>query len=375
MRRGVAIGLVVAAVGMLLSLPSDAADRAAAVGQDPAVLRLAERALAYFPGSSLRVVEDELRQTPSGAYRMLSVERSCANQFLSGTVPIVLDELGGEVWVGSRGELPAEVAAADPKNLRTLLDSLVPQLLKANMGMKVGLEWDPAPRAGALMRFELQVDTGYGVYAKPGAVTADGRVLILGAPYPVGADPVQVRRELFRTSPDVVWDHGAKAATVEIVELSDFECPGCKAKWPLIKQVLDKHGAGLRHGFVAFPLTTIHPWAFRAACAGWCVAEQRPDLLLPLKELFYSLQRDMEVGEVTPTARDFAQANQLDLTRFDACYLRQPSLAGVHAQMGLGNRIAVAATPTFVVNGWLVQVPEESWFPAMVDRLIAGQEP
>jgi protein-disulfide isomerase len=43
--------------------------------------------------------------------------------------------------------------------------------------------------------------------------------------------------------------------------------------------------------------------------------------------------------------------------------------------MALGNRIGVRATPTYVVNGWLVQVPDGSWFPDMVGRLIAGEEP
>ncbi len=346
------------------------AERSPLPAQDPDVLRFAERALAWYPGSSFQIVQDEVRQTASGSYRVLVVERSCASPFLSGATAITVDQIRGEAWVGSRGEL-APPGAAPPADLRASLESALPKIRRE----KVRLEWDQEPRAGALIPFTLHVETGYGSYREPAAVTADGRLLVSGERLPFDRDPVEVRRELLRASGLVVWDHGAPEARVELVEFSDFECPGCKATWSRLKRVLDSVGNTVRHGFVAFPLTTIHPWAFRAACAGVCVAEQKPLQLLPLKELFYSLQGDMEVSEVTPTAHDFVLANGLDRARFDACYLRPPSLDGVHRQLSLGNRLAVNATPTFFVDGWRVQAPEEGWLREMLDSLVAGKEP
>lgn len=366
-----AVGCVALAV---VSAPA-AAERASTVEQDPQVLRFAERALPYYPGSTVRVVESESRQTASGRYRLVTVERSCESDFLSGTTPLLVDDLTGDVWVGSRGILPTGNPAFDLAKLDRHVEELVPELLRQNMDLKVRVEWDSGIRAGALIPFVLRVDTGYGEYRKPAAVSADGKVLTLGARMPLGEDPVRFRRELLAGSKDVTWDHGNPEAKVELVELSDFQCPGCRMKWSLVKKVLEENGGAVRHGFVSFPLNTIHPWAFRAACAGWCVAEQRVDLLLPLKELFYSLQRDMSVGEVTPTSQDFVAANELDQARFDGCYLKPASLNGVHAQMTLGNGLGVNATPTYYVNGWLVQVPDEKWFLPMVRQLAAGEEP
>jgi protein-disulfide isomerase len=358
-----------------VALPASAADKPPTPTQDPAVLEFVGRALPWHPSSTLRIVGDEVRQTPSGSYRMLSVERSCASTYLSGTTSVVVDEVVSEAWVGTSGELPTGEPGFDLSNLRASLARLLPDILKQSMSLKVKVEWvDDAPSA-ALIPLVLRVDSGYGEYRKPAAVTADGKLLLVGARYPFKEDPVRFRRELLRASPTVVWDSEAADAKVEIVELSDFECPGCKAKWPLVKKVLATHGSAVRHGFVAFPLTTIHPWAFRAACAGWCVAAQKASGVLALKELFYSLQQDMEVAEVTPTTHDFVAANGLDQAKFDSCYLRQPSIDGVHDQMSLGNRLGVNATPTYFVNGWLVQVPEESWFLPMVQKLVTGQEP
>jgi protein-disulfide isomerase len=162
---------------------------------------------------------------------------------------------------------------------------------------------------------------------------------------------------------------------VEIVEFSDFECPACRGKWPLIKDVVENNGSKARHGMVSFPLTMIHPWAFRSASATWCVGEQDPKSVIPLKELFYGLQREMEVSLVKPTSEDFIAGQGLDDAAFSACYLKQPSIEAVHRQIGLGQIMGVRATPTYFVNGWLVQVPNQEWFPQLVADLAAGKEP
>ena len=78
--------------------------------------------------------------------------------------------------------------------------------------------------------------------------------------------------------------------------------------------------------------------------------------MLPLKELFYSLQKDMEVSLVTTTSLDFIAGAGLDEEAFRACYLRPPSLSNVHAQIALAQDLGVMSTPTYFVNGWMVQV-------------------
>ena len=116
----------------------------------------------------------------------------------------------------------------------------------------------------------------------------------------------------------------------------------------------------MKHGMVSFPLTNIHPWSFRSASASWCVALQNAGSLVSFKELFYSMQSEMEVSLVTPTSLDFVDGAGLDGTAFTACYLREPSLDAVHRQMALGHQLGVSATPTYFVNGWKIQAPNES---------------
>ena len=365
---GVLMFLVMAFVG------AAAAQKAAPAKQDPKLLRFVERATSWYPDSTFRIVQEVREQTPSGSYRIVAVERKCANKYLTGTTTWVVDEVARTVWVGSIGLLPP--ASARTNDLAGFLKRFLPGALQKSLRMSVTVVWNRAGLpSGALIPFLLKVDSGYGSYFKSAAVTADGRRVVLGVSLPLDQDPVAYRRKLLHSSKLVMWDHPGEKAKVEIVEFSDFECPACKAKWPIITKILSKFDGVVRHGMVNFPLTTIHPWSFRAAAAAWCVVQQAPSKLIPLKEQFYSMQRDMTVSEVGPVAGDFVASHGLDGRLFNACFLEEPSLNAVNRQMALAEDLGVMATPTYFVNGWQVQVPSEDWLLPLIQRLAAGREP
>ena len=344
----------------------------------PKVMRFVQRALAWYPNSQYQLVSNTKFHTPSGSYRFVEIARTCASQLLTGKPTMLVDESANTIWLGSVGELPPfQSAGAGPDALRGFLSKFLPEALKSSMGMKVRVEWDVGSRRpGALIPFYLKVDSGYGTYNRQAAVTADGKYLVMASEMPLDEDPVAYRRRMLADSDAVVWDTAAgEKIKVDIVEFSDLECPACKGKWPIINLVLKKIAGFVRHGMVSYPLTMIHPWAFRAASASWCVALQDPEALIPFKETFYGLQREMEVALVTGTSVDFVVGRGLDEGAFRECYLRPPSIDAVHEQLGLGQTMGVSATPTYYVNGWKIQVPDGSWFPAMVERLVKGEEP
>jgi protein-disulfide isomerase len=341
-------------------------------------MRFAERALAWYPDSIFRLISNTQTRTPSGSYRLVEVERTCASVTLTGRPTFLVDEVANTIWQGGVGQLPPfQDAGAGPDAIRSFLTGFLPEAMKSSMGLKVEVEWEVGPRRpGALIPLYLMIDSGYGQYRRQGAVTADGKYFVLGTEMPLNEDPVAYRRRELAESELVIWDaETGDNAPLEIVEFSDLECPACRSKWPIINMVLKKSGDQVRHGMVSYPLTTIHPWAFRAASASWCVALQNPTALIPFKETFYSLQREMEVSLVTPTSVDFIVGRGLDEAAFRDCYLRPQSIDPVHRQIALGQSMGVRATPTYFVNGWMIQVPDGSWFPAFTERLIAGEEP
>ncbi len=343
---------------------------------DAYALRWVKRLASWYPGSVFQLKENSRHETPSGAYRVIQVERTCDSKFLTGVTTVLLDEATGTAYFGAVGKLPPQAATTDPATLRRFLDDFLPMALARSMRMRVRVVWGQSMvRSGGVIPFALQVQTGYGEYRQRCAVTADGAYLVLGAHAPWETDPVAWRRDLLADSDLVLWDHGRPGARVTVVEFSDFECPGCKAKWPVMKAVLEAFPKDVRHGMVNFPLTAIHPWAFRAAVAGWCVASQDARALLGLKERFYALQSDMELAQVGPTARDWVESSGLDPAAFDACFLKERAIGAVLRQIALAHDLDVNATPTYFVNGWRVQVPAKRWVLDLVGKLVAGGEP
>jgi len=67
---------------------------------------------------------------------------------------------------------------------------------------------------------------------------------------------------------------GPASAPVTLIEFSDFQCPFCQRVAPTLKQVKQKYGDKVRVVWKDFPLTQIHPQAFKASEAAHCAAEQ-----------------------------------------------------------------------------------------------------
>ncbi|MEN8165144.1 MAG: thioredoxin domain-containing protein [Acidobacteriota bacterium] len=369
----VIIGLLLVAAAVVSAAPPDA--KPELPPQDAELLRYVARAMSWHPTSKFKVLTDEKHMTASGPFRLIQVERT-GSQRLDGRTTLVIDEPGKAIWFGQVGSLSSKDVGDTVEELKSFVGDFIPELLMKNMRMKVKVDWD-VTKAGpsALLPFDLKVDTGYGEFRRPGAVTADGAFVLLGAPLPFDQDPVAYRRELFENSESVMWDHESQGVTVRIVEFSDFECPACRSKWPLIKDQVEKNPKAVLHGMVNFPLPSIHPWAFRAASAAWCVSEMSPTLLPQFKEDFYSLQNDMELSLVTPTSVDFVVGQGLDEQRFRECYLKSTSLDAVHAQMAFGNALGIYSTPSYFINGWEVRAPDALTLDLLVKALLAGEEP
>jgi protein-disulfide isomerase len=83
---------------------------------------------------------------------------------------------------------------------------------------------------------------------------------------PVGTTPFETPTAQLR-QPLTDDDHllGPPAAAVTLVEYGDYQCPYCRAAYPLVKELLRLRPETVRLVYRHFPLTNVHPYAETAA--------------------------------------------------------------------------------------------------------------
>ena len=151
---------------------------------------------------------------------------------------------------------------------------------------------------------------------------------------------------------------GAPGAPVTVVEFADFGCPWCARfaleTLPALRAELVEAGR-VRWRVVPFVLGSFPNGgeAFRAAA---CVAEQGGALVWPMHDRLFGHATEWKASlEPEALLRPIAVEAGADGAPFDAC-LEGPGAADREAAAGaLAGRMGVPSTPTFFVNGKLVQ--------------------
>ena len=140
---------------------------------------------------------------------------------------------------------------------------------------------------------------------------------------------------------------GAAKPVITVVEFSDFECPFCKQVQSALKQVVETYGREVRLVFKHLPLEG-HRNSLPAARAAYCAAEQ---------ERFWQFHDALfTAGNLSPPVfEQIASDLGLGLPKFQECVASERSRAAVVKDIEAARRLRIESTPSFVVNGKVIQ--------------------
>ena len=139
---------------------------------------------------------------------------------------------------------------------------------------------------------------------------------------------------------------GAVAASLTLVEFTDYQCPFCKRfhdrSWPELKAKYIDTGK-VRYVVRDLPLD-IHSSAMPAAIAARCAGQQGK--FWPVHEALFKAQDALSPDKIRKTVTGFG----VELPAYEKCVADPHTRAGIVADISEAERIGVNGTPGFVLG-------------------------
>lgn len=145
-------------------------------------------------------------------------------------------------------------------------------------------------------------------------------------------------------------------ATVTVVEFIDFECEVCRAFYPYVEQLREDYEGRIEFAVRYFPMPG-HPNSVPAALAAEAAGQQDR-----FEEMYARLLETQEEWHGTsavdqaPYFRGLADELGLDLDAYDAAVADDETVMRVAADFEDGRALGVEGTPTFFVDGEVIEL-------------------
>ena len=171
---------------------------------------------------------------------------------------------------------------------------------------------------------------------------------------------------------------GSDSAPVEVIEFLDFECPACAnfavIQFPTVREQLIATGR-VRWRSRDLPLQG-HKYSRFSAHAAHCAGEQGK--YFEMHDQLFSNHGWAQTGrDPSSLFRRLAETVGVDLARYDECMASARYAGRIEASRQEAERLGAGGTPTFFVNGRMVQgggVPNSDQIKALVDQAAAAPQ-
>jgi protein-disulfide isomerase len=162
---------------------------------------------------------------------------------------------------------------------------------------------------------------------------------------------------------------GRASAPVTLIEFSDFQCPFCQRVAPTLKKIRETYGDKVRIVWKDFPLTQIHPQAFKAGEAAHCAGDQGK--YWEYHDRLFANQQQLQPEDLKKHASEIG----LDAAAFGSCLDSSKHGERVRNGVAEGTRLGVNSTPTIYVNGRVLSgaQPYETFVTVIDEELSRGK--
>jgi len=285
-----------------------------------------------------------------------------------GDRTITIRELD-EKWKKDDPAQNAEVVQMIFDGRKAALDSIIADSLVAEAAKKAGMSADGYLEAEIAKRVKPVTDAEVSAFYKENINQMQGRTLEQIAPtitrYLTDQLRTQARNaainDLRKTGPAIRVSLemprltltvapsnpsvGSASAPITLIEFSDYQCPYCGRVEPTLKRLRATYGDKIRFVWKDFPLTQIHPQAFKAGEAAHCAGDQGK--YWELHDVLFNKQSELQPDDLKRHALTLG----LKTDDFNQCLDSGKYAERVRDGVAEGGQVGVNSTPTVFING------------------------
>lgn len=312
----------------------------AAPVSEAALRTYVERSLQACPGSKVQI-EPVARSGPTNfkVWKVLQTSDApaCGSQSLA-----IVSEKSGQVILGNMWILPE-----DGRPLQAVLSDFGSQLLQNQATAKVS----SSALTDGIVEVKMTRSTSDGPLSLTGWLDASKRFFMVGKRGPIGSDP---RHRMKSTLAQGAPVRGNAKGKVSVIELSDFQCPGCRVAHqklePLFKRNLDR----IEYIRIDFPIFEHNDWALEAAMGARAIQHAAPNAYWDFVDYMFDRQIMLTRLNVEQSIREFAEERDLDWSRIEPFLRSKEERQKLIDQVGLLFDLGMYGTPTFLIDGQVI---------------------
>lgn len=220
------------------------------------------------------------------------------------------------------------------------------------IGKPVAATIAPFPLADGIKAVSITRATQWGSFAYNGYVDAKEQFLIVGFRGTLTADPTKSLKDAINVAAGA--RRGNAASKVEIIEISDFQCPTCARAHEKLEPLLTKNLGKMNYIRLDLPLFEHHEWSIAAALGARALQKVAPAKYWAYVDYVFKNQELIGKRKIDDVVREWMEDNDVDWAAVQKIYNSKAERQAVLDQVSRAFAVGVVATPTFIVNGQIM---------------------
>jgi protein-disulfide isomerase len=217
------------------------------------------------------------------------------------------------------------------------------------MGNPVTAVVAPFPLPDGLRAVNLTKETPFGPFSYHAFVDSSEQFVILGMRGNLKVDPAQTLRETIGVT-NAVRKGNAKSK-IEILELSDLQCPSCARAHVKVDPIIEKNLSKVNYGRLDLPLFEHHPWALQAALAARAINRVAPKKYWAYLDHVFKNQEEISKRPFDTFLQEYLEDHDIDKAAVQKIYGSKTERTALLEQVSRAFSVGIQSTPTYIVNG------------------------